>query len=196
MITGYTMPRQEVVAVSADDETAAAATTAAAPGPQAWALDEDDTIAAGGRRPWGDAVRHAGVLILGGVLVATFALAVYVIAHHRTPRAAPPTQTSAPVTSAPQPTTTPAAAAPPTRTRSGDDTFFLSRVHADKLPNMVGDDDAIVIGHVVCNSFADGTRKTLVDASGVEQRVFGWTSEQSLNFVTDAVTAYCPQYAR
>jgi hypothetical protein len=69
-------------------------------------------------------------------------------------------------------------------------------MHADAIPYGSGDDDAIASAHITCNSLADGTHSSLGDAAESAQRALGWTYQQSMDFVTDAVTAYCPAQAR
>lgn len=215
--TGLTAASATAGGGGADTE-AVASLTVAAEQVHAWELDEDDTAAVADRqrRPWGDAWRHAAALALGGVLVATFALAVFVIDRHQRsdnrPKGFPPIVTSAPTApvppaaaAAPPPLiVTPPAPAPapppqplPTRTRSADDAFFLSHMHADGIPyGNGGDDDAIVTAHITCNALADGTYLSLGEQADKTHAVMGWTRQQALDFVTDAVTAYCPQYAR
>lgn len=74
---------------------------------------------------------------------------------------------------------------------------FLASMHADNIPYTGGDDDAIVSAHQVCNYLADRRHpSTMSDQADMIQHALGWPFQQSEDFVTGAVKAYCPEQAR
>lgn len=106
----------------------------------------------------------------------------------------------APTTAAPTVAVVPPAPPPPapepTLRRTGADAAFLSRMHSDGIPYRSGDDDAIVTAHLVCNSLSDGTYDSMMGKAAAVESSQGWTFQQSMDFVTAAVTYYCPENAR
>jgi serine/threonine-protein kinase len=87
----------------AETQIVAAATTVAADGPQAWALDEDDTAIMADRRPWRDAWRIAAAVVIVGVALAAAAIMFWPRHHHNaaTPPAPAPVPAESLKTAAP-----------------------------------------------------------------------------------------------
>jgi hypothetical protein len=80
---------------------------------------------------------------------------------------------------------------------SDPDITFLRNLRADRIPYKGGDADAIVSAHMVCNHLADNANPTTnTGQAELLQRALGWTYQQSLDFVTDAVRTYCPEQAK
>lgn len=107
--------------------------------------------------------------------------------------AAPTVPTLVTTTPAPAPTQVIATTPLPEPQFGQNDRAFLARIHQDKLPTD-DDADAVVMAHQQCSELRKGgwTMTTLAESM---QEALHWTFAQANDFVTDAVTAYCPQLA-
>jgi hypothetical protein len=167
--------------------------------PRAWELDEDETSAVG--RPWGDAWRRAGVIVIGGVLVATFALAVFVIGGNRSGNQTKPFPTIGTTTAAPPaavvpaiipPTPTPAA--PPEVSPAPEDERFLAMLARDGVPRPVSVPDAVAAAADVCRMVSHGDDYGYIE-SWMRPPHGKLTQDQAEAFLADALSAYCPHAA-
>lgn len=75
-----------------------------------------------------------------------------------------------------------------------DDTVFLRAMHSHGFTFYGGDQEAIHIGHLVCNVLGDGYSMTAVEKMGALHAKNGLTDGDVKFLVETSAAAYCPQY--
>ncbi|MGO9386191.1 MAG: DUF732 domain-containing protein [Mycobacterium sp.] len=182
-----------------DDPTADAKEPTLAADVVAWAFEgvEDEPLRSTRRR---SLVWAALVALVCSGAVAVVGLSVLLLRH--------PVSRPAPA-AAPPPVSAPAATPPPIPSTpagprwsgiaSQRDLTFLDNIHADQVPypaEKAANAWAIVTARTLCDDIAKHRSSTGAEAEAFFKKFAeadGWTAEQALTLVTDAVTVYCPE---